>query len=281
MITNYILNPNPKPGKVMLHKTESLSFAKPLIDGVLTGCFSTALFNPVDRALYIMVRDKKPIMDPALWKTPYQGVTKALYGRIISYGVYLSFFDKYSDFFSQKVQHPLLFASLATSTSTVGLSQWVNVLKLYQWNHQVSLGMFRSTKQMVNAYGWRVFCRGLPQTLVRDFTFTSTYFFCMHKWNKEKKFAKNVVFASCATALTSPLNYFRNRVFFNFNEPHVPLKLVLHELSEEMKTKKTLWKKVGYIALERGNIGFGTLRVGVGMAVADKIYNYLKETSYL
>jgi hypothetical protein len=268
-------------GIAMSNMIDHTKNVKPIIDGFCTGCISTVLFNPIDRALFLMVKDKKPFYDPTLWRTPYQGVIKALYGRIIGYGVYLSFFDIYSDFFKKNTQQPLLLASVATGLSTVGLSHGFNVIKMYQWSHKTSDGMLTSVKLMTAAYGWRVFFRALPQTCARDCLFSTTYFMLSDKFNHEKKFERSIVIASGATALSAPLNYLRSRLFFDFQESRVPLIKIAEEIGSGMKLKKTFSRKLAYIMQTRFNIGLGTLRVGLGMAVADKIYHHLKATSYL
>lgn len=261
--------------------TVDLGKVKTISDGFLTGCISTILFNPIDRALYLMVRDRKSFLDSSLWKNPYQGVSKALYGRVISYGVYLSLFDLYSDYFKNKVQKPVLLASLSTGVSSVALNHGFNVVKMYQWSHTGSHGMFKSTKLMTSQYGLRVFFKGFSHTCARDCLFSATYFILSDKWNKGKNFEINLAIASFSSILSSPLNYFRSRHFFDFQERDVNLKKMVLELSEGVKLKETLPKKISYIVQNRFNIGLGTLRVGFGMAVSDKIYRYLKETPYL
>jgi len=265
----------------MSYTVEPKKTVKPILDGLVTGCISTVLFNPMDRALFLMVKDKKPFYEPSLWRSPYQGVGKALYGRIIAYGVYLSFFDLYSDFFKERTKHSLLLASLATGLTTVNLSHGFNVIKMYQWSHKTSNGIIKSTKLMAAEYGWRIFFRAYFQTCLRDCIFSTTYFYLSDKLNKEKRFGMNVAIASTATALSSPVNYLRTRLFFDFRESNVTLTKIFHELAEGVKSKETVPKKISYIVQNRFNIGFGTLRVGLGMAVADKIYRYLKETTYL
>jgi hypothetical protein len=165
--------------------------------------------------------------------------------------------------------------------STVCLSHGFNVIKMYQWSHKVSGGMFKSTKLMAAEYGWRVFFRAFPQTCARDCLFSATYFILSDKLNKEKNFGMSIAIASTSTALSSPLNYLRSRLFFDFRESNIPLTKIIHEIAEGMKSKETLSKKMLYIMQNRLNIGLGTLRVGFGMAVADKIYHYLKATPYL
>lgn len=249
-------------------------------DGVLTGIFSTILFNPADRALFLMVRDKKPIWDPSLWRKPYLGASKALYGRIVGYGVYLSFFDAYSHFFKEKTNHPLLLASLSTGLTTVCLTHHLNVIKMYQWSHQNTGGVIKSAKMMTSEFGSHVFLRGFFQTCLRDCLFSTTFFCLSKQLNTEQNFAKSVVIASSATALTSPINYLRSRIFFDFKDFPVPLTKVCQELAKEMHSKRGLLQKTSYIFFDRLNIGFGTLRVGLGMAVAQKFYHYLKSKPY-
>jgi len=55
-----------------------LSTFKKFTDGFITGCISTVLFNPMDRALYLMVKDRKSFFDITVWKHPYLGVRRVL-----------------------------------------------------------------------------------------------------------------------------------------------------------------------------------------------------------
>jgi hypothetical protein len=134
---------------------------------------------------------------------------------------------------------------------------------------------------MVSTYGYRVFARGFLETCLRDCLFTTTFFYLSQELNPEKNFTKSVVIASSATALSSPINYLRSRIFFNFADYPVSYAKMWKEVTNEMASQLGFWPKVAYLLQNRLNIGFGTLRVGLGMAVAQKVYNYLKTKSYL
>jgi hypothetical protein len=260
---------------------DSVNTFKTYSDGILTGLLSTFLFNPVDRALFLMVRDKKPIWDRSLWRKPYSGVSKALYGRIVGYGIFFSLYEKYTNFYQKRTIHPLLLASLSTGLTSVALTHNFNVIKMYQWSHQKTGGVIKTTRVMAKEYGYGVFLRGFPQTCLRDSIFCVTLFSLSKLWNPEKNFIKNIAIASFATALSSPVNYLRNRLFFDFNEYPIPLTKIWQELAEGVGSQQRFMQKFSYIMHDRLNIGWGTLRVGLGIAVAQKIYDHLKSTSYL
>lgn len=255
---------------------KSNDLLKPVMAGLLTGCVSTAIFNPMDQALFLMIKEQKSFFNPSLWKNPYSGVSRALYGRIISYGVNLTLFDFYSNLYKDKSNHPLLLASISTAISTVGLSHGVNVLKMYQWSHPLSSSLLESTKIMVTVCGWSTFFRGLPETCARDCVFSANYFVLSDTYNSDRNFGISVALASTSTALSSPFNYLRSRQFFDFHEKRPSLKIIFKELSAGIKSHTSVKDKVAFVLHKQLNIGLGTLRVGVGMAVAEQLYKTIK-----
>ena len=258
-----------------MDNVRSESAASLLFNGVVTGSLS-ALLNPLDRALHLSVKEKKSILTASIWKNPYQGVTKAFYSRMVSYGVFFSLSDIYKDFFKDKTTYPTLCGSVTTVMTTVALSQPISVIKMYQWNHNVSDKLISSGRYLVRTWGWRVLFKASIPTLTRDVIFTTTYMESSERLNPDKKFTTNLVIASLATALSSPFNYYRSRQFFNFNEGQIPIHKVIRELIEDSKVKKSWISKIKYIGYDSLNIGLGTARVGLGMALSDKIYCWLK-----
>lgn len=259
-----------------MNKVGSDGSTRLIFNGLITGGISTVLFNSLDRALFLMVKENKPILTASLWRHPYQGVTNAIYGRVIGYGIFFSLSDIYRDFFKDKTTHPTLCGSLATATTTVLLCQPVNVMKMYQWNHHVPGAFISSGTQLISKYGWKVMFKGFYPACVRDGIFASTYIGLSEKLNPDKYFTVNLAIASMATTISSPANYYRNRQFFNFDDRKIPLRKTVRELIDETKTKEGLVPKIQYVVHKRLNIGWGTLRVGLGIALANKIYDYLK-----
>jgi hypothetical protein len=256
--------------------------AKSFTDGLLTGIISTAVFNPVDRALYLMVKESKPINDPSLWKTPYQGVGQAVYSRVVGYGVYFTFNDIYRNFLRPHGKSvEVLGASMATGLTTVALNHPINVVKMYAWSHKCNDGLIAVTQQLTRTHGWSVFLRAIHYTCLRDMAFSMALFKLSDKYNNERSILKDTAIASFATFITSPVNYMRNRAFFDFKAPPVSFEIIATELYTGIREQPSLWDKTSFLFLKKFNVGFGTLRVGLGMAMAKKIYETLKDNSYM
>lgn len=264
--------------------SEPSKVAKSFVDGILTGCFSTFIFNPVDKALYEMVRDQKSIFDPSLWRHPYNGVGLALYGRIVGYGIYFSFFDLYKERFKSVSKHQnvnLLIASVSTGLTSVALTHPINLIKIYYWNHKTSLSLLGAGKELYTKWGWKFFLRGLEYTCLRDVLFSTTFFMLSKRNDERPSFIKDTIVTSCATAVAAVPNFFRNRHFFDFDERPPSIGMMVNEVKVELQKKPQFYQKVNFIFHERLNVGLGTLRVGIGMAIANQVYNYLKHSSYM
>lgn len=238
-------------------------------DGIVTGIISSLVFNPIDRALFLRIREQKSFFNRALWTNPYQGVSKAAYSKVVGYGVYFSIYDICRD------RHSVFFSSMATALSTTCLTHVFNVHKAYQWSHldgSISKGVVALAREQ----GIRFFFRGIFYTALRDCLFTGLYFSLSSRFNPDKNFTANVLIASSASAVSSPVNYMRSRMFFNFKETGVTFNRVFKELKQDMLLKNSVSEKIVFLAYNRFDIGLGTLRVGGGIALADWMYRSLK-----
>jgi hypothetical protein len=268
----------------MIISQEAKQVTKSFLDGIVTGCISTFLFNPIDKALFEMIRDKKSFFDRTLWKNPYNGVGLALYGRIVGYGLYFSFFDLYEKRCKNLTCHSSLntfIASAATGLTSVALSHPINVIKTFYWNQKTNMSFYQATCEMVQRYRWKVFMRGIAYTCLRDIFFSATFFMLTQRENTPSSFIRETLIIACAAAIASPCNYLRNRHLFNFDEQTPSLTLIYKELIQDLNTETSLLRKAHLIVHGRLNIGLGTIRTGFGMALARKTYAYLKEQPYL
>lgn len=256
---------------------------KKFVSGLSAGIANTIMFNPVDRAIYLMVRDNKSLFDKSVWKNPYCGVRQAFYGRVIGYGIYFTLFDVYREKLKMNMfmaslgikEHSneteivmnTLVASIATGCTTAVLTNPINVIKMFNWNQDtnnkklVVLGT-----EMYKKYGYNVFFKGLECTMLRDSIFSSIFYGLSTKYNKEKSIMKDVCFATVGTIAASPINYARNEKYFNFDKK-VTIMDVTKEFSMDIKNGN-----IKNLIFHKLNIGWGTLRVGVGMALSKQIY---------
>lgn len=135
--------------------------------------------------------------------------------------------------------------------------------------------------------GIRCFFVGSSATIVRDLIFGGFFALCRHEQlllirhkNGEVKqpsasraFVVNAIAASTATLLSSPLNYVRV-VHYATPPDAVPLSAleILKQLLHNASQEPTVVKKLSYVQ-SRLRLGWGTARVGFGMAFSASLYN--------
>lgn len=240
--------------------------------GITTGCISTVLFNPIDRVLYLMVKNKKSFFDINVWKNPYLGVSQALYSRVIGYGLYFPFFEFYKSKTKSTFQSGIL-----TGLTTTIFNHPMNVIKMYNWNNndnKISIRLLAN--KIYIKYGILSFFRGMHYTFIRDALFSTIFFKLSEKYNKQKSLLNDTIYASIATIISSPINYCRSAMYFNFND-NPKFKHIAQELIDDVKKIKN--RKIYYLLHNKLNIGFGTMRVGIGIAVSKYIYDILVQAN--
>ena len=140
--------------------------------------------------------------------------------------------------------------------------------------------------------GVRCFFVGSAATVLRDLIFGGCFALFRHEQlllirheNGEVKqpstaraFSVNAIAATCATLLSSPLNYVR--VVHYATPPDVAPKkawAILVELFQATSAEKTVLGKLGHLQ-NRLRIGWGTARVGFGMAFSAALYSYCTQS---
>lgn len=135
--------------------------------------------------------------------------------------------------------------------------------------------------------GARIFFVGTAATVCRDVVFGGVYASMRHqkvwrgkasgsveKYGKTKRFLVNAVSAGVATIISSPWNFVRN---MHYSRPpgshHTAAVVVLARLFHRTVRIQGSWRRLAYLQ-QRLCIGFGTLRVAVGMAFSDALYSY-------
>ena len=246
--------------------SDGFSINKKILNGFVTGLISAYLFNPFDKALYLVVKNKTHMFNKEIWKSPFKGVCQTLYNRVIGYGIYFSAYDIFKQYYGF---NNIVSGALA-GTITALFNNPIHVVKMYNWNTSDKKSFIILSTDIYRKYGLGRFYYGLSYTTFKDVLFSCIFFALSEKYNKDKLILYNIIFASLATIITSPVYYFRNRIYFDFNNP-VKLKDMIIELQSQLVT--TNQNKIVYLFHNKFNIVFLTLRTSIGLAVSKKIYD--------
>lgn len=131
--------------------------------------------------------------------------------------------------------------------------------------------------------GIRRFFIGSSATIYRDIVFGGTFSFLRHNSkhiiigksflsSKTSEFIVNMIAASIATILSSPLNYIRVVHYATLpNEKQLSSHQILKDLVISASKEHSFNRKFSYIQ-SRLRIGWGTARVGCGMAFSASLY---------
>jgi hypothetical protein len=164
-----------------------------------------------------------------------------------------------------------------TGSTTSILNHPINVIKMHNWNNDTSTGILKLSKELRNKFGIGIFGYGLQYTLLRDSMFTCVFFGLSKKYNKERSIIKDLFFGTLATIASAPSNYYRTRLFFNFDKKINFVQITSELAHDVMSNGNTFFKRFLYLMHGRLNIGFGTMRVGLGIATSKKIYDLINE----
>mmetsp|Transcript_31414 Transcript_31414/g.91353 ORF Transcript_31414/g.91353 Transcript_31414/m.91353 type:complete len:332 (-) Transcript_31414:443-1438(-) len=267
--------------------------------GMLVGMLTTGMLSPVDRALYLSVLHRRPFLSLVNFKDPYQGVLQALFGKVVSNGLYFPIEEIASDYAQSSAMrlppnlaHTL--GGMAAGISSALILNPVTVTRHRCWSIDPPPPFFTQAMTMWRLDGPRPFLRGARATIVRDLAFGGVFSglrFALrpasHKNSgggggtqsakaKEKSgdlltFAVNVLSAALATVVSSPFNFVRNSQFA-VNPAHKAPSIseVLSKLWREAMVHE---HPLTYIRM-RLNFGWGALRVGIGMALGSQLYTF-------
>jgi len=262
---------------------ESAATDKPVqcvVCGVASGLLVTALLNPWDRALYLSIVNQRPFLASRNWTSPYRGVSQTLVQRSITSGIYFPV----EDYFTHVLGLRLL-AGPATGIVIGIVLNPLSLIKYHTWGTDSRTSFCDMALQLQRNAGVRVFLRGSLMTCMRDSMFGLC--FCLRKHIEDKIDDKNVspilsgcLCATLGTVLGSPFNFLRNLMYAQ--KSSVPLetssskfrfvKENLHILYCETKRQATAVHQFRYLC-QRFGLGWGTARVAVGMALADRVYH--------
>eukprot|EP01038_Epipyxis_sp_PR26KG_P004044 gene4044-5786_t len=290
-------------------KTKRILSATQLINcGLVSGAVQSIIFNPWDRALYLSVKENRKFLDLRNFEKPFAGVFQTIAQRTLSAGLFFPLEELYinglTSYFTDE-QRPwlrpcitMLAGILAGAANGIVMNPMSSV-KYHYWGDKEcgKENFFRTAKDMFIKGGIRPFFIGSLATVQRDLVFGGTFSTFRHEMlisdtyltsEQNKQYSKksmemlvNLIAASVATVLSSPFNYIRN---MNYATPPgiKPLdsRTILQELYQNAMMEQNFVSKFRYMQ-SRLRIGWGTARVGCGMAVGAQIYttcaNYLRD----
>eukprot|EP00759_Apiculatamorpha_spiralis_P008582 PhF_6_TR15517/c0_g1_i1/m.24143/K15103/UCP2_3, SLC25A8_9; solute carrier family 25 (mitochondrial uncoupling protein), member 8/9 len=263
------------------HKTHTSQF----LSGLGSGVCCSAMLNPWDRALYLSVKERRPFLRVENFRNPYNGVVAATVSKITSHGMYFPLYDTFLDIHrswidpSHTVVLKFLAGNCAGSVNAV-LTSPISAVKYRMWGMEQEAYIATATKMFrESGNSLRPFFRGLYPTVLRDTVWGGSFAILNHTLQSNDFVSSNIlatfssatVAAVVATVLSAPLNYVRNKNFA------APLNERPPKPSEALKG---LWKNMiqhqapFWYLQERFGIGWGTLRVGVGMAISSELYRF-------
>lgn len=202
--------------------------------------------------------------------------------------------------------HPALANFLAgtlAGTCNALIINPVTAIKYKSWSRDVNRGMVTEAVEMFQKGGLRPFTNGLIPTVYRDLVFGGTYTFFRLEipyWfqlpsydddndhnissndnnisnsssNSHKyQWAANMTAAALATVVSGPFNLARNVQYATRSRHQADsVSKVLTDFVDETMSQQTLFEKVKYLQ-RRLRIGWGTVRVAVGMSFGQILYD--------
>ena len=261
---------------------QSFSF----VCGLLAGVAQAAVFNPYDRALYLSIKERRNFLSWSNWKAPYNGFLQSLGGRAVAGGLYFPLEHLFLRALDPLESGPLLNFIAGTSAGAVNaiVLNPLSAIKYKTWGRETNRGMFREAKIMwEKANGSpRPFFNGIRATLYRDVVFGGCYTWLrlqMQVWfdlPPAQQWKANLVAAAMATVASGPFNYVRNIQYStSARQKALSTTQILQEFWLEVRQQPTFLKQVGE-ASQLLRIGWGTMRVALGMSFGHFVYDQLQ-----
>lgn len=246
---------------------------KRTVCGITGGIFNVMAFNPFDRALYLSTTSHDTIFNKNFWKHPYQGVSNAVVQRTLSYGMYYPLMD----IINTKIKHPVLSSICASCIIGICTSP-LSAVKLISWNSNKTTKFIPFSIEIYKSSGVSPFFKGTVVTMYREIAFGGIFGYLSHKHNKNKQFLNDVIFATIATICSSPFNYLRVMKYRENHNVFIKNSQIIKNLLASVQQEKptsNIFSKTMYIFYNKFNVGWGSFRVGIGMAISRQIYELL------
>lgn len=261
-----------KNKKILIFFIEKMNFAKePFQAALITGAFTSTLFNPFDHALFLSMIHNREFLLKENFLHPFKGYKQAIFHRIVSNSFYF--------LLQEEVKRHILKETSTRSTMISGAivggingatGHFLSAVKLAMWSLPGPNHTFRSTFQcMVQTHGLAFFKRALHITVLRDVKFGVIYE--LGRFHGGNHFSTNIITAGLASIIVSPWNYVKVMKFSHDYSPHDPRfqsKEILKNLFIDLfqHPRQTLLQKLC--------LGFGTLRVALGMSLGQICFDF-------
>ena len=243
--------------------------------GLLTGVVQAILFNPYDRALYLAIEKQRSFLSPLNWriegKSAMTGVWPSVLQRAVSFGLYFPL-----EGLGRGLLSP--YASAGTVDACAGLiagaanglvTAPINAAKYAVWRDTHQPNSLAALGTAYEKGGARVLMRAAPATVSRDLTFGLVFSYLRHRGEKSG-FFENGGAGFVATVVSAPFNYARLKQYAFDGKTAPSMIEVFKELGEQ--TRGMSWGDKTRFIWTRLNIGWGALRVSLGMAIGSQIY---------
>lgn len=260
--------------------------------GFFTGMFSSALFNPWDRALYLSVKNEISFLSWDNFTSPYHGASQAIVQRAFLNSTYFVMQSEMKYYMDPYLRDNLKLSE-ASSQFCIGigagaasgaLNNPISAVKYHVWG-DTNRSFYSSARQMWSSGGIEPFFNGALATMGRDMIFGSVYEvlrtliraeLLKHDCGLKKSrldFISDSAAACVATIASGPLNYVRNQQYKT--PPHIKSPTagtVLKNVWNESKKCPAFLARMGFFQ-QKFQVGWGTARVTVGWAVSQKVFD--------
>jgi len=302
-----------EPKKDQQHRRREAKSSVSFLCGLSAGILQAGLFNPFDRALYLSITNEVPFLRHENFRNPYNGFLQSVGHRALSSGLYYpleNFFccsilplsrshrdgDEHNNTGSPGIiyLHPGVANFLAGTFAGAANALIVNpvtAIKYKSWGRDVNRGMLTEAMEMFRKGGLRPFRNGLISTVLRDLCFGGTYTFLrlelqfLFQLRPEQQWIANMTAAALATVVSAPFNLVRNVQYATRSrEKADTISMILRDFMTEACGRgrgrvggqqiQTTWQRMRFIQ-NRLRIGWGTVRVSMGMAFGHLVYDNL------
>ena len=161
----------------------------------------------------------------------------------------------------------------------------LTTIRYKTWSRPNNRGMLREARHMLvhSGYSIRPFFNGLNATICRDAVFGGCYtaLRLQLQWifdlESHNQWQANFVAAGLATVMSGPWNYARNIQYSTRSKEIQPsIQQVFVELLAEVRLQPSGIQRFHYLQHQL-RVGWGTLRVAMGLAFAHSIYDGLQD----
>lgn len=222
----------------------------------------------------------RPFFHSDNWTRPYHAMGQTLFYRAASHALYFPIEQWTRQYFNSNFIGGMIAGCVMSA-----LLNPMSVIRFQCWLYHTSFQ--HEVAKLYYGRGFKNFSKGLSATLIRDIIFGATYSSTRHwdafgyidhnteyGYNYQQEFVWNGLCALGATTLSSPFNYIRN---IQFATPPEQKPLTILALSKQITTgykqTKGVKNKFEYLQI-RFKFGWGTLRVGLGMALGSQTYEF-------